>query len=723
MNILSEIDNQQKKSIYNTSNNLSITRFQSPIDLDYPTEHLLPKLNQYKGAFFSSTFEYTGRYSRWDIGFINPPLEICTKGNMFTIKALNNRGNILIKYIQHNITDPLINITKLGSSCIQGYIYTKTFSVTNEEERTKQPSIFNLLRKLKSLFATNDSFLGIYGAFGYDLIFEIEDIPFHKERNEEQKDIQLYLPDKLMIVDHELKKAYSLSYEFEFDESSTVGLKREGKVFKQKTQEPEHISSYQEGYYANLVRKAKQAFKTGDLFEVVPTQLLSQSCNLAPVEIFRNLQKINPSPYGFLINLGDEFLVGCSPEMYVRVENGVIETCPISGTIKRGNNPIEDAEQIKLLLNSIKEESELTMCTDVDRNDKSRVCVPGTVEVIGRRQIETYSHLLHTVDHVKGTLKSNYDEFDAFMTHMWAVTVTGAPKLEAIKWIEKHEKSQREWYGGAVGWFAFNGNLNTGLTLRTMKIKDGVAQIRVGATLLYDSIPEDEEKETLIKSQALIEALNPEKQLSFSFSVKEKSLVQEHTAKKRVLLVDHEDSFVHTLSSYMQKLGSNVTVSRSLYARKLLQEGKEFDIVVLSPGPGNPQRFHLQETIKLCIEKDIPIFGICLGLQGIVEYFGGTLSLLNTPYHGKKSLVHQTEDSLLYKNISFPLTVGRYHSIYADTTPDELVVTCRSDDGIVMGIQHRSLPIAAVQFHPESIMTMDNNVGLRIIQNVLNYLT
>src|SRR5690606_3587086 len=192
-----------------------------------------------------------------------------------------------------------------------------------------------------------------------------------------------------------------------------------------------------------------------------------------------------PAPFGALLNLRDqEYLVSASPEMYVRVEGRRVESCPISGTIRRGEDVFGDAAMIRELLNSSKDEAELTMCTDVDRNDKSRICEPGSVRVIGRRQIEMYSKVIHTVDHIEGTLRDGFDAIDAFLTHMWAVTVTGAPKLWAMNFIEQHEKSPRKWYGGAVGWLNFNGDMNTGLILRTIRIKNGVGEVRVGATLL-----------------------------------------------------------------------------------------------------------------------------------------------------------------------------------------------------------------------------------------------
>merc|ERR1719506_1191439 len=166
-----------------------------------------------------------------------------------------------------------------------------------------------------------------------------------------------------------------------------------------------------------------------------------------------------------------EYLVGASPEMFVRVERVDgrlrVETCPISGTVARGADALEDAKNIQAILSNEKEESELTMCTDVDRNDKSRICAPGSVQVIGRRQIEMYSRLIHTVDHVEGSLRDGLDSMDAFLAHTWAVTVTGAPKTWAMRFVEQNEKSPRCWYGGAVGMIRFDGTLNTGLTLRT----------------------------------------------------------------------------------------------------------------------------------------------------------------------------------------------------------------------------------------------------------------
>lgn len=571
-----------------------------------------------------------------------------------------------------------------------------------------------MIRAIKELFSSEeDQFLGLYGAFGFDLIYQFEQLAKAKERLEDQQDIVLYLPDEITVVDHHLAIAYTLSYEFETTQASTTSLERTGTETPYNMNVVGKESPYKKGYYADLVRKAIPSFHAGDLFEVVPTQVLQKPLSLAPTDIFKQLREINPSPYGFIINLGEEHLVGASPEMFVRVNGQQVETCPISGTIRRGKDPLEDAQNIKTLLNSKKDETELTMCTDVDRNDKARICLPGSIEVIGRRQVETYARLFHTVDHIIGEMREEYDALDAFMTHMWAVTVTGAPKIEALRWIEKNEETPRGWYGGAVGWYAFNGDLNTGLTLRTTSIKHNTATLRVGATLLHTSDPEEEEEETLVKVSALAEAVSPQNQ-----TPRTPYVAQQPGNQKHVLIVDHEDSFVHTLGSYFKQTGATVSTTRSVYALDFLEK-YHYDLVVLSPGPGTPERFKLSETIASCVEKQIPIFGVCLGFQGIVEYFEGELGLLDTPCHGEQSEVTVLEGDGMFTSLPATINVGRYHSIYAKELPDCLRLEAKTDDHVPMAVQHTHLPISGVQFHPESILSKSGEVGLQLIQNVM----
>jgi anthranilate synthase len=478
-------------------------------------------------------------------------------------------------------------------------------------------------------------------------------------------------------------------------------------------------ADHEPGAYAAVVRVAREAFKRGDLFEVVPGQTFFEPCPSPPSEMFLRLRERNPAPYGFLMNLGEsEYLVGASPEMYVRVDDDRVETCPISGTIARGRDPMGDAAQILALLTSAKDESELTMCTDVDRNDKSRICVPGSVRVIGRRQIEMYARLIHTVDHVEGRLRPEFDALDAFLAHAWAVTVTGAPKAWAMQFIEDHERSPRAWYGGAVGLIGFDGSLNTGLTLRTIRIKNGTAEVRAGATLLYDSDPDAEEEETRLKASAFLDALRRPRGVEATPRVDP----PRPGAGRRVLLIDHQDSFVHTLANYLRQTGADVVTLRAGFPTGALDELSP-DLVVLSPGPGTPRDFDVSGTLRALLARGLPTFGVCLGLQGMVEYWGGALGVLDYPVHGKASRIH-VRGGRLFEGLPKEFTAGRYHSLFAlrETLPPALEVTAESEDGVVMAIEHATLPAAAVQFHPESIMSVEDDVGLRLLRNVVDQL-
>src|SRR6185437_4946479 len=340
-----------------------------------------------------------------------------------------------------------------------------------EDQRTRRASVMSLVRDLvAALGANDDPLLGLFGAFAYDLVFQVEDLVQNRARDSDQRDIVLYVPDRLLAYDRATGRGVVLSYDFAWNGASTAGLPRATAESVYAKTPRQGFADHAAGEYQATVETARAAFARGDLFEAVPGQLFAEPCERSPAEVFQRLCRINPSPYGALMNLGEgEFLVSASPEMFVRCDGRRVETCPISGTIARGVDAIGDAEQIRQLLNSQKDEFELNMCTDVDRNDKARVCMPGTIKVLARRQIETYSKLFHTVDHVEGMLRPGFDSLDAFLTHAWAVTVTGAVN--------------------------FDGSINTGLTIRTIRMKDGLAEVRVGATCLFDSDPAAEDRE------------------------------------------------------------------------------------------------------------------------------------------------------------------------------------------------------------------------------------
>ena len=501
-------------SDYRTSGGLAISRAVEQFTGNAKRlDDLIELLDRRRGVVLSSGTTVPGRYESFDLGFADPPLVLETAGANFSLSALNARGEVLIAFLGDVLREPCVVISERSPTRLSGHIIRGAAPV-EEDQRTRRASVMSLVRDLvAALSANDDPLLGLFGAFAYDLVFQIEDIVQKRARESDQRDIVLYVPDRLLAYDRATGRGVLLSYDFTWNGKSTKGLPRDTAESVYARTPRQGFADHAPGEYQATVEVARAAFARGDLFEAVPGQLFAESCERSPAEVFQRLCRINPSPYGALMNLGDgEFLVSASPEMFVRSDGRRVETCPISGTIARGVDAIGDAEQIRQLLNSEKDEFELNMCTD--------------------------SKLFHTVDHVEGMLRPGFDALDAFLTHAWAVTVTGAPKLWAMQFVEDNERSSRRWYAGAIGAVNFDGSINTGLTIRTIRMKDGLAEVRVGATCLFDSDPAAEDRECQVKAAALFQALRGDAPKPLS------AFAPDATGSgRKVLLIDHDDSF------------------------------------------------------------------------------------------------------------------------------------------------------------------------------------
>jgi len=704
---------------YTTPSGIGVTRVALRSPYRRGLKRLLRELDLHRGFYLSSGYEYPGRYSRWDIASVHPPLEIVGRGRQITFRALNLRGEMLLR-----ILEPVI----------AGHPHWESFEATQftlegrlkplpplfpEEQRSKQPSAFSILRALIQEFRTPlDNRLGLVGAFGYDLLFQFDPIRLRLPRGD-QKDLHLLFCDHIWYMDRKKEIIEHFEYDFDRDGISTMGLPRQTPPVPQP--EPaspaEIVSDHSPEEYMANVETVREGMRQGNYYEVVLRQTFTAPYSDSPSKLFERIQTLSPSPYEFFLQFGDEQLVGASPEMFVRVEGNRVETCPISGTARRTGDPMTDADAIRDLLVSVKEESELTMCTDVDRNDKSRICVPGSVKVIGRRLLESYAGVFHTVDHVEGILAEGFDSLDAFLSHMWAVTVIGAPKKAAAQAIEDLEKSPRGWYGGAVGMISLNGDINTGITIRTVHLKNGLATYPVGATILYDSKPEAEERETRLKATGFFKALYPEpKRTRVRVTAPPAPRPGEGV---RLLLVDNDDCFIHTLANYARQTGAEVITYRAGFPLELLDSARP-NLLLISPGPGRPEEFGVPSLVRHAAARGLAVFGVCLGLQGVVEAFGGKLGVLSYPMHGKPSVIRHFNKGI-FEGLPETFKVGRYHSLFAirECLPDCLEVTAETQDGVIMGVRHRELPIEAVQFHPESMLTLEGNCGMQLIENVV----
>ncbi|HVV47540.1 MAG TPA: anthranilate synthase component I [Bryobacteraceae bacterium] len=708
---------------YQTPRGIRVSRVTTKLPFAAGLERFRRDLDRRRGIYLSSGYEYPGRYSRWDIAAVRPPLELISFQREVTFRPLNERGAAINRMLAAVLRDhPHWESFAEDNGTLRGVLKPMP-AIFPEEERSKQPSVFSILRALTQEFRNDaDDKLAFGGAFGYDLLFQFEPIPLRLPR-ESRKDLQLFLFDDIIYMDRKRELIERFTWDFELDSPegklTTRGLERTGEVVpKQPKRKPGPITSDHtpEEYMAN-VEAVREGMRKGDYYEVVLRQTFRTPYSGKASDLFRLMQKANPSPYEFLIQFGNEQLIGASPEMFVRIEGDLVETCPIAGTTRRTGDPLQDEKNIRRLLESVKEESELTMCTDVDRNDKSRVCRPGTVQVVGRRLIESYAHLFHTVDHVVGRLQPGFDSLDAFLSHMWAVTLIGAPKKAAAVAIENLEKSERGWYGGAVGMLSLNGDINTGILIRTTYLRDGYATYPAGATLLYDSDPAAEEAETRLKASAFFRLLGKKE----TVETPARAPAGVHS---RLLLVDNDDCFIHTLANYARQAGAEVVTYRAGVPFEVLDRVNP-DLILVSPGPGRPVDFGVPALVQHAAAKGIPLFGVCLGLQGIVEAFGGALGVLPYPVHGKPSkVVHEGKG--VFEGLPTEIEVGRYHSLYAvpEQLPACLEVTAQTagtsgEATVIMGVRHRELPIEAVQFHPESILTARDETGLKLMRNAL----
>jgi anthranilate synthase component 1 len=379
-------------------------------------------------------------------------------------------------------------------------------------------------------------FGGAVGYLGYDYVRLIEKIPAKNPYTTGVPDLQWMVPKYLACFDHvshkitiivlaEVTSSEAQSYQNAIAEMETILARFQNKLdlspldgFQNPggagiDQSQNRQSSLTKAEFMDRVSRIKEYILAGDAFQVVLAQRISQPFTGDPLLFYRLLRTINPSPYLFYLDFGDFQLAGSSPEVMVRLEDQAVILKPIAGTRPRGKTPAQDLQLKQELINDEKERAEHIMLVDLGRNDLGRVCKFGSVNVAELMTIENYSHVMHIVSLIRGELLPGLTGVELLRAVFPAGTLSGAPKIRAMEIIEELEPIRREFYGGAVGYLGFNGNLDTCITIRTVMFKDGLAHIQVGAGIVADSVPEKEYEETLSKAGALLTALAKTEQL------------------------------------------------------------------------------------------------------------------------------------------------------------------------------------------------------------------
>jgi anthranilate synthase component 1 len=363
---------------------------------------------------------------------------------------------------------------------------------------------------------------GLVGYWAYDMVRFLERLPAHRVNDLRLPDIMLMLADSMVVFDHAQHRVLLVVNAFTRDGAP-------GQVYRGAVRRIEAMagalrgptprarragggaggvrSNVSRAQFTRMVQRAKAYLRDGDIIQVVLSQRLERPLRAAPFDVYRALRALNPSPYMFFLRFGGVCLAGSSPEMLVRCEDGRLETRPIAGTRPRGRTPADDARLAEQMRRSIKERAEHLMLVDLGRNDLGRVARPGSVRTPEFMLVEQYSHVLHLVSSVVGALRPGRSAYDVLRATFPAGTVSGAPKVRAMEIIAELEPTARGPYAGAVGYLSFSGNLDTGITIRTVLMAGGRAYVQAGAGIVADSQPAREYQETLNKAKGMLKAL------------------------------------------------------------------------------------------------------------------------------------------------------------------------------------------------------------------------
>jgi len=462
-------------------------------DFDTPVSAFL-KLDDGQHSFLLESVEGEEKLARFSFLGSRPRLILQSRGHELRIAERRGRGRLTVRRL--TTANPLAEIQRLM-------------------RRFRAATVPQLPR-----FSG-----GLVGYLGYNVARFIERLPAHQHDTLQVPDILLMLTESMVIFDHAQHTMLVLVNAFtEGRPSAAVWRQCVAKLKTLAAQLARPVtppaprrrtghrrsrvsSNLSRAEFARMVTAAKRAIRAGDIIQVVLSQRLERPVRCEPLDVYRALRSLNPSPYLYFLRFGRLSLVGSSPEMLVRCEQGVIETRPIAGTRRRGATKQEDERLIRQLLASPKERAEHLMLVDLGRNDLGRVAKVGTVTTPEMMVVEKYSHVMHLASSVRAQLKPGRTVFDVLRAAFPAGTVTGAPKVRAMEIIAELEREDRGPYAGAVGYFSFSGNLDTCITIRTILIKDGCAYIQAGAGIVADSNPAREYQETLSKAAGMLKAI------------------------------------------------------------------------------------------------------------------------------------------------------------------------------------------------------------------------
>lgn len=468
---------------------------------------ILKKVRQNDPYCLFESSEINQHSGRLSLLGVEPSIEFKGEGQSCTVTLLKERGTQKFESIKAKFAK-YINAEAGTSFSLE---FPKRVFQDSEDQRFEILCGAQVLRYfLKEFYSNETSYAGLYGALGYNFVYPFEEIQTQKET--ETPDFHLYFFDTIFLFNHLLNQLSLIALRDTQAEIDAIENQMTLALVEPKQDSAETFAVHtiaiepEDEVFKQQIMQAKELFAKGELMELVLSRKLSAEVIGDSLALYESYKEINPSPYLYYFDFKEAQLFGASPEIMVRVENNKVTLKPISGTAPRGKNAMEDHERLLALLNSNKEKSELDMLIDLGRNDLSKICKPG-ITIENYRSIEQYSHVFHTVARLSGELQDERSGIDALIACLNAGTLTGAPKNPAMKYIEEMEHHSRGYYGGCVGYFLLDGEVNTAITIRSAFIKENQLSFLSGATLLYECDPDFELNETKIKAAAFVKAL------------------------------------------------------------------------------------------------------------------------------------------------------------------------------------------------------------------------
>jgi len=506
------------------------------IDIDDPMD-FFAKISDYgrsTNCCLLESREYQAGAGALSFGTAKPALYLTGTAGSFTIQALSKTGKRIIKFLASDEKRfSFCQSLEVDDESISGTI-KKSGGLLDEQSRLTSTNQMDVLRAVAFAFRLASKpfrvTCGLLGAISYDFIDQFEKLPPSRQDQLENPDYELYFADNIFLMDHERKQGYIIvnclitngnrddaiqEAQDCFDYYSNIARFEAPKPKKCNTTLPPSNTDTTQPDYEQMVRVAKKHIIDGDIFQVVLSRTKIEPCPDEPLDVYKRLRDLNPSPYMFYIHTPNTILLGSSPELNLRVsgtENRQVEIRPIAGTKPRGRldgkiDPDMDFRYEAELKIDRKELAEHMMLVDLARNDIARVASPGSRIVTELLTVEKYESVQHLVSNVKGTLAENLDALNAYLATMNMGTLTGAPKIEAMKIIRLLEKTKRGYYGGAVLYLTVDGQFDSCITIRSLQIKNNTAYIRVGAGIVYDSVPKTEFEETEHKANSCLRAI------------------------------------------------------------------------------------------------------------------------------------------------------------------------------------------------------------------------